>query len=143
MNFNYLKYNTFQILVFLLLFSSKGFSQKIPSWRTGEDLYQDSDLRLKIYMKIDSNSCNQNSTVFSEYKFKILEKSNNQPSQYITFSFDFINCNNEIFSKTISVDISDKNMGEFIESKDFQFNDVKRLYSKSSSQTTFFYNLKR
>ena len=143
MNFSYLKYNTAQILVFLLLFSLKGFSQKIPSWITGENLYTDSDLKLKILMRIDSNSCNQNSTVFSEYKFKILEKSSNSQSQFITFSFDFINCNNEIFTKTISVDISKTSGGEFIESKDFQFNDIKRLYSRDPSQKSFFYNPKR
>jgi hypothetical protein len=143
MNFNYLKYSTAQILVFLLLFSLKGFSQKIPSWKTGEDIYQDSDLRLKIYMKIDSNSCSQNSNVFSEYKFKILAKSPNPQSQYITFSFDFVDCNYEIFTQTISVDISSKNEGEEIESRDFTFNNIRRLLSKDRNQKSFFYNVKR
>ncbi len=148
MRFTFFKYLTAKVLVVLLLFSLKGFTQKVPSWKIGEDLYQDPDLKLKIYLKIDSNSCNQNATVFSEYKFKILEKyvnekTANSQSKFIKFSFDYINCNNEIFTKTISVDISKTSGGEFIESKDFQFNDIKRLYSRDPSQKSFFYNPKR
>ena len=141
MNLFYLKFNSSRILVLVLLISLKGFSQKTPSWFSGEELFTDSDLKLKIYMKIDPASCDQNTNSVSKYKFKVLEKSTNSQSRYITFSFDYVDCNDEIITKIISVDIFDTNEGEEITSLDFEFSAKK--FSIDPITKLYFYNVKR
>ncbi len=132
-------------LIFFIfcLISIVSLSQPItPSWQKSVSIYSDNDIKLKICMKIDSSNCGYQTNAISEYKFKLAEKSDNFNDKYITFSFDYVNCNNQIITKIISVDVSQNSSGEEIESQDFQIR-LKRLFSIDPKAPSYFYDARR